>query len=134
MEPFSAHTRQHRGYDVNPTTGRRGTFRNKTWVSGDRSGSSSPFQGGHQGADAPRWERGGTRGAGRGRGRGKGRSPRPDFDSSHRADDASEVEDETQVGAADGTEIDPSNEPVLETVEERERFYQEVSSSSRLFA
>ena len=134
MEPFSAHARQHRGPDVNPSTGRRGTFKNRTWVSGDRSGSSTPFQAGHPGADALRWERGGIRGGGRGRGRGKGRSPRPDIESSHRAGDTPEVEEDTQLGAADGTEVDPGDEPVLETLEERERFYQEVSSPSQLSA
>lgn len=101
METFPTHTHQHRGHDGNPPAGRRGAFRNKTWVSGERSNSSSPFQAGHLGADAPRWERGGvTRGAGRGRGRGKGRSP------------------------------SPSEEPVLETLEERERHYQEVSPTT----
>jgi hypothetical protein len=134
MEPFSSYPRQYRAHDVNPTTGRRGTFKNKTWVAADRSGSSSPFQAGHLGVDAPRWERGGARGTGRARGRGKSRSPRPDFESSHHAGDASEMEDETQVDAVDGTEIDPSDEPMLETLEERERFYQEVSSPSQLLA
>jgi hypothetical protein len=107
METFPTHTRQHRGHDGNPPAGRRGTFRNKTWVSGERSNSSSPFNAGHLGADAPRWERGGiTRGAGRGRGRGKERSPRPELDV---------------------TELSPSDEPLLETLEERERYYQDVS-------
>jgi hypothetical protein len=108
MEAFP--TRQHRGHDGNPPVGRRGTFKNKTWVSGERSTSSSPFQAGHLGTDAPRWERGGvTRGGGRGRGRGKGRSPRPELD---------------------GMEHSPSDEPVLDTLEERERHYQEVSPTS----
>jgi hypothetical protein len=124
MESFPAHTRHHRGHDANLPPGRRATFKNRTWVSGDRSSSSSPFQVGHLGADAPRWERGGTRGLGRGRGRGKGRSPQPDFGPSQRTGDVSEVEDEAEVVEADGT----SDEPVLETLEERERYYQEVSS------
>jgi len=128
MESFPTHTRQHRGHDPNLPPGRRGTFRNKTWVSADRSSSSSSFQAGHLGADAPRWERGGTRGLGRGRGRGKGHSPRPDFGSSQRADDVSEVEDDVEVAAVDGTEFSIGDEPVLETPEERERYYQEVSS------
>ena len=39
-----------------------------------------------------------------------------------------EVEDDAGVAAAvDGTEPSPSDEPVLETLEERERYYQEVS-------
>ncbi|KAI0294124.1 hypothetical protein B0F90DRAFT_1340408 [Multifurca ochricompacta] len=144
MESFSNHTRQHRGHDVNPSAGRRGTFKNRTWVSGDRSGSSSPFQAGHLGgADAMRWERGGGirgggGGLGRGRGRGKGRSPRPDFGSLPRTEDVSEVEDETTdvgvivVAAADGAEVGPGDEPVLETREEREQFYQEVCPSSHI--
>jgi hypothetical protein len=134
MDPFPAHPRQHRGgHEVNPTNGRRGTFKNKTWVAGDRSNSSSsPFQAGHLGADALRWERGGSRGTGRGRGRGKGRSPHPELEpSSHYrvGDDVSEMEDDTQaVDVVDGTEVvGPSDEPVLETLEERDRFYQEVS-------
>lgn len=131
MESFPTHTRQHRGNDGNPPAGRRGTFKNKTWVSGERSNSSSPFQAGHLGADASRWERGGvTRGASRARGRGKGRSPRPEFGSSQQqpTDDVSEVEDDVEIAAVvDGTEPSPSDEPVLETLEERERYYQEVS-------
>jgi|SRR5882757_5102201 len=134
MESFPAHTRQHRGPDGNPPAGRRGTFKNKTWVSGERSNSSSPFQAGHLGADAPRWERGGiTRGTGRGRGRGKGRSPRPEFGSSQQqhTGDVSEVEDDAEVAVAvDGTEPSPSDEPVLETLEEREHYYQEVSPTT----
>jgi hypothetical protein len=131
MEAFSANTRQHRGHD--PSAGRRGTFKNRTWVSGDRSNSSSPFQAGHLGADAPRWERGGIiRGAGRGRGRGKGHSPTPEFGSSQqRIGDVSEAEDDTEVAVVvDGTEPSPSDEPVLETLEERERYYQEVSPTT----
>ncbi|KAF8489184.1 hypothetical protein F5888DRAFT_1796223 [Russula emetica] len=119
MEPFPTHTRQHHGHDGNPPAGRRGTFKNKTWVSGERSNSGSPFQAGHLGADAPRWERGGiTRGAGRGHGRGKGRSPRPEFGSSQQqhTGDVTEVEDDAKVAAV----------PVLETPEERERYYQEL--------
>ena len=138
MESFSTHPRQqHRGgHDGNhPPAGRRGTFKNRTWVSGERSGSNNPFQAGnHLGADAMRWERGG----GRGRGRGKGRSPKPDFGPSqpHTAGEFSEVEEggaEVEVAAAaaptmDDTEPGPSDEPILDTAEERDRYYQEVSS------
>jgi hypothetical protein len=123
MESLPAHTRQH----SNPSAGRRGTFKNKTWVSGDRSGSNTPSQAGYPGADALRWERGGARGLGRGRGRGRGRSPRPDIGSSQHAGDVSEVEDDAEAAMADGTDPGPIDEPVLETLEERERFYQEVS-------
>ena len=79
-----------------------------------------------------RWERGG----GRGRGRGKGRSPKPDFGPSQpHAGDVSEMEEggpEVEVMAAaapamDGMESGPSDEPMLDTPEERDRFYQEVS-------
>lgn len=124
MEPFSTQARSH----TNPSAVRRGTFKNKTWVAPDRSGSSTPFQSNHLGADAPRWERGGGRGGGHGRGRGKGRSPRPDFGSAQRTGDVSEVEEDTEVPTADVSESSPSDEPVLETLEERERYYQEVSS------
>lgn len=119
MPPFPTQTRQYRGHDENHPAGRRGTFKNKTWVAGERN-SSSPFHDGHLGADAPRWERGGiTRGAGRGRGRGKGSSPRPEFGSSQQ-------EHAGDVSVADDM-VGPDDEPVLETLEERERHYQEVS-------
>ena len=125
MESFSTYSRQHRGHDGNASAGRRGTFKNKTWVAGDRSGSSTPFPPGHLGADGPRWERGGARGFPRGRGRGKGRSPRPDIESSQQPyEDASEQEDNADGGGTNGVEV--AVEPVLETLEERERFYQEV--------
>jgi hypothetical protein len=75
---METYTRQHRRHDSNPPAGRRGTFKNKTWVSG-----------------------------GRGHGRGKG---------------VSEV-----AAWVDGTDTSPSDEPLLETLEERERYYQEVS-------
>jgi hypothetical protein len=125
MESFSTYPRQHRGHDGNASAGRRGTFKNKTWVAGDRSGSSTPFPPGHLGTDGPRWERGGAWGFTRGRGRGKGRSPRPDVESSQQPyEDASEQEDNVDDSGANGTEM--AVEPVLETLEERERFYQEV--------
>jgi hypothetical protein len=105
MESFSTYPRQHRGHDGNTSAGRRGTFKNKTWIAGDRSGSSTPFPPGHLGADGPRWERGGARGFARGRGRGKGRSPRPDLDpSQHPSEDASEQEDNADAGATNGAE------------------------------
>lgn len=131
MESFPTYPRQHRGHDGNAPAGRRGAFRNKTWIAGDRSGSSTPFPAGHLGVDAPRWERGATRGFVRGRGRGKGRSPRPDLDPSqhHPTEDVSEPEqeDNADAGAANGAEAAAAvDEPVLETLEERERFYQEV--------
>jgi hypothetical protein len=78
---------------------------------------------------APRWKRGGvTWGAGRGRGRGKGRSPRPKFASlqQQRTCDFSEVEYDAEVAATvEDTEPSPSDEPVLDTLEERERYYQD---------
>ena len=136
MESFSTFPRQHRGHDGSSSAGRRGTFKNKTWVAGDRSGSSTPLPG----ADALRWERGGPRGglARGGRGRGRGRSPRPDAEPSqqqqHPAEDFSEQEDDAVMnGAADANGAEAAaaavaaDEPVLETLEERERFYQEVS-------
>ncbi|KAF8488450.1 hypothetical protein F5888DRAFT_1639207, partial [Russula emetica] len=99
MEPFPTHTRQHHGHDGNPPAGRRGTFKNKTWVSGERSNSGSPFQAGHLGADAPRWERATA------------------YWRCHM-----KVEDDAKVAAVvDGTEPSPIDEPVLETPEERER-------------
>ena len=132
MDTFPTHTREHRGHDGNPPAGRRGTFKNKTWISRERN-SSSPFQAGHLGADAPRWERGGiTRGAARGRGRGKGRSPTPDFGSlqQQHPGHVPEAEGDAEVAVVDGTEPSSSDEPVLETLEERERHYQEVSPTT----
>ena len=128
MEPSSTQARSYRGHDTNPSAIRRGTFKNRTWVAPDRSGSSTPFQSTHLGTDAPRWERGGGRGGGRGRGRGKAPSPRPDFGSTQRTGDVPEVEDDTELPMVDGPEPNPIDEPVLETLEERERFYQEVSA------
>jgi hypothetical protein len=126
MESFSAYPRQHRGHEGNTSAGRRGTFKNKTWIAGDRSTSSTPFPAGHPGADALRWERGGTRGLGRGRGRGRGRSPRPDLEpSQHPAEDFSEQEDNADTNGAEAA-VERVDEPVLETLEERDRFYQEV--------
>ena len=127
MESFSTYPRPHRGHDGNTSAGRRGTFKNKTWIAGDRSGSSTPVPPGHLGTDGPRWERGGARGFARGRGRGKGRSPRPDLEPSqhHLSEDVSEQEDNAEAGATNGVEA--VDEPVLESLEERERFYQEVS-------
>ena len=138
MDPFPTRTRQHRGHDGNPPAGRRGTFKNRTWVSGEHSKSSSPFQAGKLEADAQMWERGGIPwGEGRSRGQGKERSPRPEIESSqqHHAGDVSEVEDDAKVVAAvDDTEPSLSDEPVLETLEERERYYQEVSPMTAITA
>ena len=131
MESFSTYPRPHRGHDGNSSAGRRGTYKNKTWIAGDRSGSSTPAPPGHLGADGPRWERGGPRGFVRGRGRGKGRSPRPDLDPSrHASEDISEQEDNADTGAGAANGAEAAVEPVLETLEERERFYQEVGPFS----
>ena len=104
MEVPPTHTRQNRRHDGHPPTGRRGTFKNKTWVSS-----------------------GVTRGGARGRGFGSTQQERPG--------DASEVEDDAEVPAVVGGAVpSPSDEPVLETLEERERFYEEVSPRLLLFA
>ena len=65
-------------------------------------------------------------GGGRGRGRGRGRSPRPEFGSSQQQ----HTGDVEVAAVVDGTEPSPSDEPVLETLEERERYYQEVSPTT----
>ncbi|KAI0260588.1 SAC3/GANP/Nin1/mts3/eIF-3 p25 family-domain-containing protein [Gloeopeniophorella convolvens] len=109
MEAIPTHPRSHRGHDA--------------------GGPLTAPGGGHLSADAMRWERGGTRGLGRGWGRGGGRSPRPEMAVAQSNGDVSEVEmdDEAGVGAAaELTEVRPEDEPVLETLEERERFYQEL--------
>jgi len=56
---------------------------------------------------------------------------RPEFGSlqQQRTGGVSEVEGDAEVAAAmDDTEPSPSDKPVLDTVEEREQYYQEVSS------
>jgi hypothetical protein len=94
---------------------RRPISRNKQWVAGDnnRSRSSTP----HHGEDG-RWERGGHRGGRGGRGRGSGHtSPRKGSPFSSTNGHSGITEDIAL----------PTEEPYLETQEEREKFYQEVS-------
>ncbi|TFY70589.1 hypothetical protein EVG20_g2429 [Dentipellis fragilis] len=112
--------------------GHRGHSKNKTWVndSGSRSGTNTPAD--HLGVHAERWERGGH-GGGKGR-RGRtprigSRSPRPDTvplpvhgaPLEHDRDEGMT----TDVDELQGEDED-IEEPVLETAEERERFYQEL--------
>ncbi|KAK7047608.1 actin cytoskeleton and mitosis protein [Paramarasmius palmivorus] len=93
---------------------RRPVSRNKQWVAGDnnRSRSSTP----HHGEDG-RWERGGHRGGRGGRGRGSGHtSPRKGSPLSSTNGHSGITEDITL----------PTEEPYLESQEEREKFYQEL--------
>ena len=56
---------------------------------------------------------------------------RPEFGSlqQQRTGDVSEVEGDAEVAASmDGTEPNPTDKPVLDTLEEREQCYQEASS------
>lgn len=110
--------------------------RNKHWVggeSGQRSGSSTPYH-----SDGERWERGGHRG-GRGT-RGVSRGGRGKFSNlSFRVSSTSQnertepsregstIDDHMEDAASENLEefIEPE-EPLLETPEEREKFYQEV--------
>ncbi|KAG6844263.1 hypothetical protein H0H87_008299 [Tephrocybe sp. NHM501043] len=110
--------------------------RNRHWVAADngqRSGSSTPYH-----SDSERWERGGHRGGHRGRGAPRGRSkfsnvslrvtsapPPNQVDSlepdtifvDENMDEPDDVHVEEQV-------LEQPEEPVLETAEEREKFYQ----------
>ncbi|KAH9896060.1 SAC3/GANP/Nin1/mts3/eIF-3 p25 family-domain-containing protein [Cubamyces lactineus] len=100
--------------------GRRPHSRNKKWVAGQGEPRS-----GH-GSDTERWERGGHRRRG-----GRGRAH--DQHGGHltvpngvQEDGASATEDEHVSGDSVHEEDHDEDEPVLETAEEREKFYQEL--------
>lgn len=134
------------------TTLTRGHSKNKQWIApgqdtrgnlGGASVASSGEAGGTSGNDATRWERGGgpRRGGGRARGRGLARgqysniSGRPNQQEQHlTASNASEGPGfESVSDVEEVAHIEPpdtvDDEPVLETQEERDKFYQEVRSS-----
>ncbi|CDO70164.1 hypothetical protein BN946_scf185009.g15 [Trametes cinnabarina] len=106
--------------------GRRPHSRNRKWV----AGQADP-KGGH-GSDGERWERGGHRRRG-----GRGRAH--DHHGSHLAvpqdhheDGASVTEDEHASGESVHADEYDDGEPILETPEERERFYQELVKQREL--
>ncbi|KAI0631801.1 SAC3/GANP/Nin1/mts3/eIF-3 p25 family-domain-containing protein [Trametes polyzona] len=115
--------------------GRRPHSRNKKWVAGQGEGKSGSGGG-------ERWERGGHRRRG-GRGRVQGHhGTHLTVPNDFHEDTTSATEDEAISGAESGHEEQheeqhedqheeqheehPDDEPVLETPEERERFYQEL--------
>ncbi|OJT13249.1 SAC3 family protein 1 [Trametes pubescens] len=108
--------------------GRRPHSRNKKWVAGQSDTSN-----GH-GSDGERRARGGHHRRG-GRGRGQGHySTHLTVPTETHEEGASGTEDEHISGAESTHEEEPEpyeeDEPLLETQEEREKFYQEVSHSS----
>jgi hypothetical protein len=115
---ISLHPRPTRGMHANDFGARRG--RNKQWVApgaeqSSRSASSTPGPSDAEGRD-------------RGRGRGQGRGQPPRINGVH-----SQTTSRTGTPAMPPTEsTTPApvlEEPVLETQEEREKFYQEVCVS-----
>ena len=100
--------------------GRRPHSRNKKWVAGQGEARSS------HGSDTERWERGGhRRRGGRGRAHDQHGSHLTVPNGAHE-DGASATEDEHASGDSVHEEDHDEDEPVLETPEEREKFYQEV--------
>jgi nuclear mRNA export protein SAC3 len=101
----------------------RGVSKNKHWTA--EGSRSSP---GPSGTDAPRWERGGHRGGRGSRGTYRGMSKR--FNGTNIIPTAST----TSNGTAESPDMDEDaneeyvqpEEPVLDSQEEREKFYKEV--------
>ncbi|KAJ7749297.1 hypothetical protein DFH07DRAFT_829171 [Mycena maculata] len=113
---ISLHPRPTRGMHLNDFGARRGG-RNKQWVAGgtepsSRSASSTPGP-----SDAERRDRG------RGRGRGNAHPPRANGIHLH-ANSRSNTPSVPLEGLATSTPV--QEDPVLETQEEREKFYQEL--------
>jgi len=127
---WPVHTHRTGPHDASQV-GRQPEARNNDRVageSGQRSGANSPYH-----SHGERWERGGHRG---GRGRGTSRGVRGRFSNvSLRLNGASRKETATLV-IHQGEAIEPNEvegvsdpeEPLLETQEERDKFYQEVCS------
>lgn len=125
------HTRRNGPHDM--TAGGRPPHSRNNWVTnegGQRNGINAPHHG-----DGERWERGGHKG-GRARGvsRGVARGGRGRFsnvslrlngasrqETAHRDNNPGEVMEPNTMEEASGPE-----EPILETQEERDKFYQEV--------
>ncbi|KAJ2912862.1 hypothetical protein MD484_g7546, partial [Candolleomyces efflorescens] len=128
----------------------RGVSRNKHWVAGENTSrpaptAAGPSAGGYH-SDGERWERGGARGRGRGRGGSRGGPPRTypnaTLKNSHSPPRFKQTPPRavptpapvaipfSNPGAEEeGYNDDPlpiPDEPVLETQEEREKFWQEL--------
>ncbi|KAG6840779.1 hypothetical protein C0991_004384, partial [Blastosporella zonata] len=104
--------------------------RNRQWVAvenGQRSGSSTPYH-----SDNERWERGGHRGGHRGRGAPRGRGKfsnvslriAPPSHADLLEPDTIVLDEEMDEALADDAGFEEPEEPVLDTTEEREKFYQ----------
>lgn len=133
----SVHARRN-GQDV-PLGGRQSHSRNH-WVTGDsgqRNGVNHDASYHH--SDGERWERGGHRGGrARGTSRGASKGGRGMFSNvslrlngapRHGAATSDNVQDEA-MGSNEVEEVEGPEEPVLETQEERDKFYQEVRGMS----
>ena len=135
MESATAVVRQPRGrVNVNgahdPGRPRQLHSRNKQWVAGEngeRSGTSTPYH-----SDGERWERGGhkggrgTRGVPRG---GRAKYPNVSFralGNGHELSGAADAEMDDAEEVVEEEEVKDPEELVLETAEEREKFWQEV--------
>lgn len=154
MNTIHNHGPRIRGAALNvPTGSRRPHSRNRQWTAPDASSRSATSTPGH--VDGERWERGGGRGGPRGRGRGRGgrkfpnqtlRNPvitKPkEVAPTQEPDTHTDVEEEMEDVQGDASEdlyatdfeFPDINEPELETQEERERFYQEVSKDRPIVA
>ncbi|KAI0641637.1 SAC3/GANP/Nin1/mts3/eIF-3 p25 family-domain-containing protein [Trametes meyenii] len=106
--------------------GRRPHSKNKKWVAGQ-----GEHAGGH-GSDGERWDRGGHRRRG-GRGRAHGHhGTHLAIPNGFHDDATSGTEDEQASGESLHEEEHEEEEPVLETQEEREKFYQELVKQREL--
>jgi hypothetical protein len=103
------------------------------WRGGLHSGRSSPANA--NGADSGRWDRGGHHGSTRGRGRGRGTKPnlswrKGDVASAPATDESDaggdEVMDEVEAEEAEEGAAVEVEEPVLETPEDKERYWKQV--------
>ncbi|KAL6310278.1 SAC3/GANP/Nin1/mts3/eIF-3 p25 family-domain-containing protein [Sparassis latifolia] len=120
MMDASSHPRT-RGLRINGASGgSRSQSKNRKWVAGEPSGSGSHSSNGE------RWERGGHRKArGASRGNRPGRTPTPPSANTAIHEDAADITDDDRSGEDElDDEEHRTHEP--QTLEERERFYQEL--------
>lgn len=124
-----------RGFRPNGTS--RPPSKNRQWIAPGQEGPHA------SGSDSEKWERGGgpRRGGGRGRGRGRGIPPISSLPSSHlavipsREEPTNDTDDEGMTDVEDlesNVQEAEEAESEAQTPEEREKFYQEVCSVSRL--
>jgi hypothetical protein len=127
MDALNARSGRGRGAPLNDVVGsasRRPLSRNRQWIA-DQGGTRNTNNATPSHTDGERWVRGGPRGRGWSGGRGPQRhphtSPRPTQMPLGNAE-----QQEVGMEEAGVEEIEPDEEPELETLEEREKFYQEV--------